>query len=190
MSNVGSNSNRGNVHVAWLIVLLLTAAASFFGGYYYQYWKVFKQDTFKAKVIRVLDGDTIEVELFGDTQHLRIVGLDTFETKHCKKLRQQSKDWGLTEAQGLKIGQSAKKMAEDFLLERYVTLRFPGGAGMETDAFGRLLAYVYIDGRDFGKMLIEEGLAYARPEDHLREKYYQWPVMQARNAHKGMFAKQ
>ncbi len=166
---------------------LVFCAASFAGGHYFHYWKTFMQSEYDVKVAAVLDGDTMEVEWFGGVSRLRIVGIDTFETKRGKKLRQQAEELGLTEDRAYELGKTAMALAEDELLNRTVTIRFPSGA-IERDNFGRLLAYVYVDGGDYGLRLLAEGLAYPRPESHVREKYYQWPVVQARNDKKGIYA--
>jgi len=167
----------------WLIFV----AASFAGGYYFHDWKTFKQPEYSVKVVEVLDGDTIGVEWFGGVSRLRIVGIDTLETRHSKKLREQAERFGISEDYAYEMGQRAKQKAKDLLLDNTVTIKFPNGR-IERDNFGRLLAYVYTGSSDYGIYLITQGLAYPREEDHVRDKYYEWPVIQAKNDKKGIYA--
>jgi len=43
------------------------------------------QDRVAAQVVRVIDGDTIEVEMGGQLHTVRYIGVDTPETKHPTK---------------------------------------------------------------------------------------------------------
>jgi micrococcal nuclease len=81
-----------------------------------------------ARVTRVVDGDTIVVDLGGHTEKVRLLGIDTPETKSPTKPVQC-------------FGKEASAHTADLLpastevhLERDVE---------ERDAYGRLLAYVY-----------------------------------------------
>ena len=167
---------------------IVFCAASFAGGNYFHYWRMFKAPEHTVHVVQVLDGDTIEIEWFGGVSRVRIVGIDTLETRHSKKLRGQAKKLGLSEERAYQLGQEAKKRAKKLLLGKDVKIKFPSGE-IQRDNFGRLLAYVYINNTDFGLYPMTEGLAYPRKEHHLRDKYYQWPIIQAKNDHKGIYAK-
>lgn len=169
------------------LLLVVLCAVSFAGGYYFHHWHTFLRSSYRVKVVGILDGDTFDVEWFGGVARVRVVGIDTFETTKNKKLAEQAAQWKLSVDRALALGKQAKGLAEMRLLGQTVTIKFPKGR-IERESFGRLLAYVYLGKVDFGKYLLEEGLAYARPEDHVREKYYQWPMIQAKNDKKGMFA--
>jgi len=97
-------------------------------------------------------------------------------------------EYDLTEDKAHELGLYAKKTAERNLLNQTIRIEF-SASHIEYDAFGRLLAYVFVKNLDFGKFLLENGLAYRRSEDHVREKYYEWPTMQARTSEKGMYDK-
>jgi len=96
-----------------------------------------------ATVSRVVDGDTIEVEMDGKTEDVRLLLVDTPETKHPSKPVQP-------------YGPEASEFAKDTLSGKEVTLEFDGS---KRDKYDRLLAYVWVDGENFNKMLLEEGLA-------------------------------
>jgi micrococcal nuclease len=96
-----------------------------------------------ALVVRVIDGDTIEVEIDGAEYDVRYIGIDTPETVHpqlpvqCLGLEASARNKELVEGQT--VG-----------LEKDVS---------ETDQFGRLLRYVWVGGQMVNAMLVQEGYA-------------------------------
>jgi micrococcal nuclease len=115
------------------------------------------QERYKAKVVRVIDGDTIVVRFDGKTERVRLIGVDTPETKpkRNKPFEYDSitnltylAEWGL----------KAKNFTKRTLEGKTVELEFDRSAGLR-DKYGRLLAYVYINGTDFNALLIKEGYA-------------------------------
>ncbi len=100
----------------------------------------------QARVSRVVDGDTIVVALDGEAYVVRYLGIDAPETVRP--------DWPV-EPFGPEASQFNKQLVEGktVWLERDVT---------ETDQFGRLLRYVWLeDGRLVNAVLVEEGYARA-----------------------------
>jgi micrococcal nuclease len=115
------------------------------------------QERYKAKVVRVIDGDTIVVRFDGKTEKVRLIGVDTPETKpkRNKPFEYDSitnltylAEWGL----------KAKNFTKSILEGKTVELEFDRSTGLR-DKYGRLLAYVYINGTDFNALLIKEGYA-------------------------------
>lgn len=98
-----------------------------------------------TQVLRVVDGDTIEIELYGKSEKVRLVGVDTPETVHPHKKMQYY---------GVEASNYAKKM----LTGREVELEFESNP---RDKYDRLLAYVWIDGVNFDLELIRLGYARA-----------------------------
>jgi micrococcal nuclease len=98
------------------------------------------------KVTEVVDGDTIKVSINGSVETLRIIGLDTPETLDPRKPVQC-------------FGKEASNKAKAFLTGKTVTLEADSTQG-ERDKYGRLLRYVFLDGVDYGKMMISEGYAH------------------------------
>lgn len=94
-------------------------------------------------VTRVVDGDTIEVELDGEVEDVRLIGVDTPETVKPGTPVQC-------------FGPRASGFSHRHLEGQTVRLVF----GVERrDAYGRLLAYVYLDHRFYNPTLVRRGLA-------------------------------
>lgn len=95
-------------------------------------------------VLRVVDGDTIVVDFNGTKEKVRMIGIDTPESVHPD----QDKN---TEA-----GKAAYEYTRDRLEGQQVELEFDM---QERDIYGRLLAYVYLNGVMFNKTLLEDEIA-------------------------------
>ena len=110
------------------------------------------QETYKTEkagaklytVTRTIDGDTIEVLIDGNTEKIRLIGIDTPESVHPD----QSKN--------VPEGKIASEFTKSKLEGKQVALELDVE---ERDRYGRLLAYVWIDNVMFNKMLLSEGLA-------------------------------
>ena len=102
------------------------------------------QDNNYYKVVRVVDGDTIVIDFNGVEEKLRLIGVDTPESVHPSEEKNTK--------EGIKVSDYTKKMLES----KSVMVEFDV---QERDKYGRLLAYVYIDGRMYNKTLLKEGLA-------------------------------
>jgi endonuclease YncB( thermonuclease family) len=127
-------------------------------------------DQVYGRVTKVTDGDTISVEVYGQVQPVRLIGVDTPETV----------------APGQPIGcygKEAFSYTKRELTDRLIRLEIPR-IGDSEDAYGRTLAYIYLDAdKDgsyehlFNEDLITLGLArtttfshtYQREFEHLRE---------------------
>ncbi|WP_152394971.1 thermonuclease family protein [Paenibacillus guangzhouensis] len=96
-----------------------------------------------AKVVKVVDGDTLDVEFNGKTERIRLLLVDTPETVHPSKPVEP-------------FGPEASKFAKETLSNQRVKVEFDVS---ERDKYGRLLAYVWIDGKMFNELLLEKGLA-------------------------------
>jgi micrococcal nuclease len=97
----------------------------------------------RAEVLRVVDGDTIEVSLDGATEDVRYIGVDTPESAipgepvEC-------------------FGKQASSFNERLVAGREVRLRFDREL---RDRYGRLLAYVYVGPRLVNAELVRHGHA-------------------------------
>ena len=93
-----------------------------------------------ATVTAISDGDTVWVDQAGARLHVRVFGIDAPEGAQA-------------------FGSEARAFASTTLLGQRVTMARRG-----TDVGGRVVARIGIDGRDFGELLVESGLAwhYAR----------------------------
>ncbi len=94
--------------------------------------------TENARVARIIDGDTIEVALDGRTWTVRYVGIDTPETKHGNT----NVEW---------MGPQAAAANKGLVANQTVVLEKDTS---ETDRYGRLLRYVWLDRGDKGWLLV------------------------------------
>ena len=122
-----------------------------------------------AKVIEVIDGDTITIE---GGYRVRYIGIDTPEIHpHL-------------EAFGIEAWQANRRLVEGkrVRLERDVS---------ETDKYHRLLRYVYVDSVFVNAELVKMGLACARayPPDTKYQDYLEKMEAEARDAGRGMWAR-
>lgn len=100
-------------------------------------------DRMTATVASITDGDTIKVNMNGREETIRFILVDTPETKHPRIGVQP-------------FGPEASAFTEQQLSGKEVQIE-PGIE--ERDRYGRLLAYIYVDGQMFNKRLLKEGLA-------------------------------
>ena len=98
-------------------------------------------------VVKVIDGDTVVVDINGTDTTLRLIGIDTPETVHPSKP---------VECFGKEASAETKRLLED----AKVSLEADKTQG-EFDKYGRLLRYIILeDGTNFNKHLIERGYAH------------------------------
>jgi endonuclease YncB( thermonuclease family) len=130
-----------------------------------------------ATVLRVIDGDTIEVDRGNGQETVRYIGIDTPETVHPT----EPVEWMGAEASA---ANEALVEGKEVVLERDVS---------ETDGFDRLLRYVWIqDGSDWTLVnlaLIAEGFAQMStfPPDVRYFKLYLEAEEQARDDGRGLW---
>lgn len=96
------------------------------------------------KVERIVDGDTIVVSKNGEEKTIRLIGIDTPELNFTGD--------GAADPFGI----AALDYAKSMLIGKNVELEMDV---QETDQYGRLLAYVWIDGIMLNKLLLEQGIA-------------------------------
>ena len=104
--------------------------------------------TTKAKITRVVDGDTVDV-LIERRMRIRLEDCWAPETRTRDKKEK---------ARGL----AAKQFAKDKLLHRDVVVHIPSdpeGEIKDVFTFGRAIGRVFLDGEDFSAIMVREGLA-------------------------------
>ncbi|WP_442603881.1 thermonuclease family protein [Paenibacillus sp. KN14-4R] len=94
----------------------------------------------KVKVERVVDGDTLQITMNGSKEKLRLIGVDTPETK---KADTPVMFWGEEASAYTKKRLEGKTVELEWDVER-------------KDQYGRYLAYVWIDKEMFNRTLIQE----------------------------------
>lgn len=101
-----------------------------------------------AAVLRVVDGDTVDVLLDGNVERLRLIGIDTPETVDPRKVIQ---------CFGVEASRRAKQLLQP---GRTVVLEDDESQDVR-DKYGRLLSYVWLDdGRLFNYEMVSEGFAH------------------------------
>lgn len=132
-----------------------------------------------ANVIRVIDGDTIEVELVTSPEHqetLRLIGVDTPETVHPQMPVQF-------------FGPEATQYTKNMCLGKTVKLHLQKN-GPERGNYGRLLVYVELSPEVIlNESIIKDGFGYSYtkcPHEHLGR--YNTLQVDAINARRGLWA--
>lgn len=102
---------------------------------------------YHAKVTKVVDGDTAEIVLNGQTKKVRYIGMDTPEVVDPRKTVQC-------------FGKEASNKAHELLDGQDVTVVQDNLVG-EQDKYGRILAYIYLpDGKLYNQLMIAQGFAH------------------------------
>jgi micrococcal nuclease len=129
-----------------VVVATVMAAASVLGASALGWWLGGLAHTAepRVRVVEVVDGDTIVVAFAnGATDTVRLLGVDTPETKHPTKGVQC-------------FGPEASAFTAEHLLGRVVRLE---SDVVRRDIYGRRLAFVWFDGHRFNDVLLRRGFA-------------------------------
>lgn len=128
------------------------------------------------KVTEVSDGDTIKVSLAGRTETVRLIGIDTPESKDPRKPVQC-------------FARAAAKNMEALVAGKEVRLE-ADAATSDRDKYRRLLRYVYLpDGTFINQLQVQQGYGFAYtifPNSKL-EQFRAWEK-EAREANRGLWA--
>jgi micrococcal nuclease len=99
------------------------------------------------KVVKVVDGDTIDVDIYGSIQRVRLIGIDTPEVVDPRKPIQC-------------FGQEASDKAKELLTDQKVRLE-PDFSQDDKDQYNRLLRYVFLpDNTNVNQLMIAQGYAH------------------------------
>ncbi|WP_333784251.1 thermonuclease family protein [Thermocrinis sp.] len=112
-----------------------------------------------CRVVRVIDGDTFTCTLKnGEEIKVRMIGVDTPETRESPKLEKDVDRTGLSREEIIKMGEEAKEYTKKLLPKGEVV--YLEQDVQPTDRYGRVLAYVWLkDGRMINELLVMEGMA-------------------------------
>lgn len=126
----------------------------------------------KARVVKVVDGDTIELE---DGRKVRYIGIDTPETvKPNTPVQCMGKEASLANKELVQ--------GKEVEMEKDVS---------ETDRYGRLLRYVYVGDVMVNQYLVSEGYAYSSsyPPDVKYQEIFREAQRQAQESEKGLWGR-
>jgi endonuclease YncB( thermonuclease family) len=163
---VVTGSGSEAVFVAAVAVLVLLFAPVSVMGFDGLLYRLSGADQVYGRVTKVTDGDTISVRVYGQVQPVRLIGVDTPETV----------------APGQPVGcygKEASSFTKRELTDRLIRLEIPR-VGDSEDAYGRTLAYVYLDAdkdgsyeHSFNEDLIVLGLARTTTFSHTYRRHFE-----------------
>jgi micrococcal nuclease len=112
---------------------------------------ILPQSNLTVKVLSVVDGDTLKISYKGQKESIRLIGIDTPESRVNKKTKKDAKRSGQDIEAIIAMGKRATAYVESLVKQGdLVTIEFDV---QERDKYKRLLGYVYLPN---GKMLNEE----------------------------------
>lgn len=128
-------------------------------------------------VVKVVDGDTIAINMNGSKETIRLIGIDTPETVDPRKPVQC-------------FGIEASNKAKELLTGKRVRLETDPTQG-ERDKYNRLLRYVFLEGgTNFSELMIREGYAheYTYNLPYKYQEQFKQAENEARIAKRGLWA--
>ena len=129
------------------------------------------------KVVRVIDGDTMKLNMNGKEETVRVIGIDTPETVRPNEP---------VECFGMEASNKAKEVLTG------QTVRFEDDPTQDTrDKYDRLLGHVFLEnGQNFGELMLAEGYAYEFTYNmpYKYQSAYKAAVSFARGNKKGLWA--
>ena len=127
-----------------------------------------------VQVERVVDGDTFEVKLRGQKEKIRMIGIDTPETKKPN-------------TPVMYYGQEAYAYTKKRLEKKRVELEWDVD---QRDQYGRMLAYVWIGDELLNRTLVQEGYAriYTFPPNVKYVEQFKKDQEEARKQKKGLWS--
>jgi endonuclease YncB( thermonuclease family) len=121
-------------------------------------FKIVIKQLVTEKVIKIIDGDTIETSITG---RIRILGVDSFD-KIPSRVQKQAKRTGFSNKDILHLREVGKDFATETLANKCVELK---SDYKDTDIYGRKLRYIVVNGADYSLSIIKQGLAMPYCED-------------------------
>jgi micrococcal nuclease len=144
----------------------------------------------RATVVKVIDGDTLDVLVDGRTRRIRLIGVDTSELHESDKLIRDATRSRCTETELQGLGAEAMQFVLR-VLSPGDAVRLEYGP-QRYDDYKRVLAFVWLpDGRLLNELLLCEGYAQARLHYVFRVDYrtrFQQCSQQAQAASKGLWS--
>lgn len=129
------------------------------------------------RVVDVVDGDTAKVRIGGLTTTLRLIGIDTPETKDPRRPVEC-------------FGREASAKASKLLAGQTVRLTYDSSQD-RIDRYGRTLAYVWLsDGQSYGWQMLHDGFAseYTYDLPYRYQAQFRAEQADARDARRGLWA--
>lgn len=111
-----------------------------------------------ATIVKIIDGDTYKVSYNGKTENIRLIGIDTPESRANSKAKKDAKKTGVNVKAITTLGKQATQYIKS-LIEPGDQIKIEFDV-QERDRYGRILGYVYLeDGTFLNEKIIREGYA-------------------------------
>lgn len=142
---MAKKAKKNNIIKSIAIVIVVAIAAIYFPELFAEEEEMpSRSGLIPVELVKTIDGDTIKIKYEGKEQNVRYLLIDTPETNHAQLGKQP-------------FGQQAKERNTELMNSGKLEIEFD--IGERVDKYGRLLAYIYIDGVSIQEKLLEEGLA-------------------------------
>ena len=141
-------------------------------------------------ITRVIDGDTVEAEFpNGEVDTIRLLGVDTPETSFNSV--SPSEFEGITDTTAgrdhlFSWGNNATDYAKQRLSGQEVNVVVDEQADRR-GSFGRLLAYIYVDGQNFNEQLLTDGYARLYESDFSKRSVFETAEQNAQDRDAGLW---
>lgn len=130
-----------------ILIITITVVLSGVVGYFFPHRPAIKEVPTFYKVVEIVDGDTIKVEMNHQIETVRLLGVNTPEVSNPNKPEEC-------------FGKEASAKAKELLTNKEVYL-VPDLQSSDRDKYDRLLRYVFLpDGKFINADLIKEGYAF------------------------------
>lgn len=127
------------------------------------------RETHFCKLLYVVDGDTIKIEYKEEKESVRLLGIDTPESRNNAKAEKDAKASGVKVKDIIYDGIKASKFTKE-KLEKYIGKDIEIEFGNPPrDRYGRLLGWVYVEGKCLNVEIVRNG--YAKPLFYGKIKY-------------------
>lgn len=138
-------NRKGKKSITSVIAMIIIAIFAYFYTFDEEAKTPQSGEQIPVELVRTIDGDTIKVIYKGEEVNIRYLLIDTPEINH--------QDSSKTEP----FARAATNRNDELLKSGDVTIEFD--VGDQEDEYGRLLAYIYVDGKSVQKTLLKEGYA-------------------------------
>jgi micrococcal nuclease len=141
-----------------------------------------------ATVVRVVDGDTLKIEMNGHEEAVRLIGIDTPESKINKKAKKDAVKTNHDVETITAMGREATKYVRTLIRKGdTVSIEFDV---QKRDKYNRLLVYAYLtDGKMLNEEIIKAGYANVMtypPNVKYQERFVK-AYREARDTKRGLY---
>lgn len=141
-----------------------------------------------ATVVRVVDGDTLKIEMNGHEEAVRLIGIDTPESKANKKARKDAVKTNHDVEAITAMGKEAAKYVKTLVRKGdMVGIEFDV---QKRDKYNRLLVYAYLsDGKMLNEEIIKAGYANVMtyPPNVKHQERFVKAYRDARDTRRGLY---